>query len=91
MTQAEIEAEIARLQERLARIERERGANAGERLKLASMCKIISIAFAVGGLLFAVAQLAMVQKLTSPLSMPFILTSIALGLVGRSFQLTPNR
>jgi hypothetical protein len=49
MTQAEIEAEIARLRERLTHIEHEQGANAGERGKLASMCKIISIAFAAGG------------------------------------------
>jgi VIT1/CCC1 family predicted Fe2+/Mn2+ transporter len=91
MTQAEIEAEIARLQERLSRIEHEQGANASERLKLASMCRIISIAFAAGGLLFAVAQFAVAEKLTSPLSMPFILTAIALGLLGRSFQLAPSR
>jgi fatty acid desaturase len=91
MTQAEIEAEIARLQERLGHLEREQGADPGERAKLARICRIIAIMFAAGGALFAVAQLAITEKLTSPLSMPFILTAIALGLLGRSFQLAPNR
>jgi hypothetical protein len=91
MTQDEIEAEITRLQERLSRIEQPQGDTAGERAKLARTCRIIAVLFAAGGLLFAVAQFTTTEKLTSPLSMPFILTAIALGLIGRSFQLAPSR
>jgi hypothetical protein len=91
MTQAEIEAEIVRLQERLSRLEHGQSADPNERAKLARVCGIIAFMFAAGGGLFAVAQLAITEKLTSPLSMPFILTAIALGLLSRSFQLAPNR
>jgi VIT1/CCC1 family predicted Fe2+/Mn2+ transporter len=91
MTQAEVEAEIARLQERLSRIEHTQGDTADSRAKLASRCRIISIMFAAGGVLFAVAQFAIAEKLTSPLSMPFILTALALALLARSVQLAPNR
>jgi prefoldin subunit 5 len=91
MTQAEIEAEIARLREQLSRIEHSQGDTATSRAKLANRCTIISIMFAVGGLIFAVGQIATTEKLTSPLSMPFILTALALGLLARSIQLAPTR
>ena len=91
MTQAEMEAEIVRLQERLSRVEHAQGAPAGDRVKLAQQCKIIGIAFAAAGALFAVAQFGVAAKLTSPLGLPFILTAIAMGLPARSFQLVPNR
>jgi hypothetical protein len=83
MTQAELESELATLRSRLTRLEDEWSVSRSRCDKIASQSKWLGLLFAVTAIAFGFAQIALSGHLPSPLSMPFLLTAIVLGLLAQ--------